>query len=161
MSSRKVTRVLVMLEYGPDDPANGEVFDLTALVSEMKTSSNHYTADINLSVKCQTDWSFGADRKDKLEISWGGDAGNWVHGASHLEDVVNAAMPDGDRVQAIKKRSSRLEKKAHALKMDAMRAKLEQVAAVRHQHPIARVTNAPLATDGESPQIAAAAGGAS
>ena len=130
-----------MLEYGPGDADNGEVFDLTALVSEMLPKAN-WRAGINLSV--QATKSFDPDpvkrEQPELEISWGGNAGNWVHGATHLEDVVNAAMPDGERVAGIKNKAKRLRKKADDLDHDAMRAKLEQVAAIRGQHPIARVT---------------------
>lgn len=139
--SRKVSRVLVMLEYGPGDADNGEVFDLTALVAEMLPKAG-WRAGIDLRV--QATKSFDPDpvkrEQPELGISWGGDAGNWVHGATHLEDVINGALPDNERVTGIKNKAKRLRKKADELDYDAMRAKLEQVAAIRGQHPIARVT---------------------
>lgn len=140
--SRKVTRVLVMLEYGPGDSNNGEVFDLTALVSEMLPKAS-YRARINLEVQAAKSYDPDPVKREQpvLEISWGGDAGNWVHGATHLEDVINAALPDGERVTGIKNKAKRLRKKADELDDDAMRAKLEQVAAIRSQYPIARVTS--------------------
>lgn len=137
--SRKVKRVLVMLDYGPDDAASGEVFDLTALVSEMLPQAT-YRASISLSVQASKSYKPEPLPQIDLEIVWGGDAGNWVHGATHLEDVINSAMPDGERVAGIKKKKKRLEDKVQSLGFDAMRAKLEQVASIRHQHPIARVS---------------------
>lgn len=144
MSSRKVSRVLIMLEYGPDDPANGEVFDLTALCSEMALGAR-YSASLGVRIEAQRTYRPPPDVHHELSISFSGDAGNWVHGATHLDDVVNAAMPDGERVQAIKAKAARCSKKAEDLTRDAMAAKLEQVAAIRHQHPIARVESAPIA----------------
>lgn len=144
MSSRKVSRVLIMLEYGPDDPANGEVFDLTALCSEMARGAL-YSAHIGLRVRADRTYLPAPAPHHDLSISFDGNAGNWVHGATHLDDVVNAAMPDGERVQAIKAKAARCSKKAEDLARDAMAAKLEQVAAIRHQHPIARVESAPIA----------------
>jgi len=140
MANRKVSRVLVMLDYGPDDPHSGEVFDLTALVVEMLPKSI-YRASISLNVQASKSYS---DKPSELEIHWGGDCGNWIYGATHLEDVVNQTLPDGERVIGIKRSQKRYEKKAESLKHDAMRAKLEQVAAIRHQHPIARVSESPL-----------------
>jgi len=94
--SRKVSRVLVMLEYGPGDADNGEVFDLTALVAEMLPKAG-WCAGIDLRVQATKSYDPDPVKREQpeLEISWGGDAGNWVHGATHLEDVINAALPDG------------------------------------------------------------------
>lgn len=129
-----------MLEYGPHDASNGEVFDLTALVAELLPKAN-YQARINLDVTATKTYDPDpTKRQAELEISWGGDAGKWVHGATHLEDVINAALPDGDRVTSIKTKAKRLRKKADELDHDAMVAKLQQVAEIRAQHPIARVT---------------------
>lgn len=138
MAKRSVRRVLVMLDYG--DGTDGEVFDLTAVVSQMLPVSSFSSADVRLEVHAERDWG-NPDRKapGKLAVSWGGFAGQWVSGATHLDDVVNASLPDGERVQAINKRIERLKKKTDALRHDAMVAKLEQVAAVRAQHPVARV----------------------
>lgn len=144
MSRRPVSRVLVMLEYGPGDPDNGEVFDLTALVGEMVMRAS-YSATIGLDVHATKTFSREPEKPQfSLDISWNGNAGEFVHGATHIEDVVNSALPDGERVKGIKSRARHLRKKAESLDTDAMRAKLEQVASVRAQHPIARITAAPL-----------------
>lgn len=141
MAERKCRRVLLMVDYGEGDTANGEVFDITALVAEMLPKAS-WRASLRFEVEAryETDYSVSPSVKNvNTTISFGGDAGGqWVHGATHLDDVVNAAMPDGERVQAIKKRTERLRKKAQELEHDAMVAKLQQVAAIRHQHPIAR-----------------------
>lgn len=145
MSRRAVTRVLVMLEYEPGNPDNGEVFDLTALAGEMVMKAN-YSATIGLDVHATKTFSRDADAPAfSLDISWNGNAGEFVHGGTHPEDVVNSALPDGERVKSIKNRARNLRKKADRLDGDAMVAKLEQVASVRAQFPIARVTAAPLA----------------
>lgn len=137
MSERKVQRVLVMLDYGPEDPDSGEVFDLTALVQEMQ--GQRYSAHVDVKVSAEKTYA-GPDKPAvKLSVSFGGYAGEFVYGATHLDDVVNAALPDGERVAALKKKAKRLRKKAEDVDRDAMTAKLIQVAGVRHQHPIARV----------------------
>lgn len=145
MSARKVRRCLVMIDYGEGETANGEVFDITALVTEMLPQAS-YQANLTINVKAEreTDYSVRpAVSRAKLSISFGGDAGGkWVHGATHLDDVVNSALPDGHGVELIRKREQRLRKKADDLNHDAMRAKLQQVAAIRHQHPIARFSEA-------------------
>jgi hypothetical protein len=140
MADRKVRRVLVMIDYGEGDTANGEVFDLTALVTEMLPHAS-WRARLGLEVIAEKDrdWSTNPPvEKAKLSIQFSGDAGNWVYGATHLDDVVNSSLPDGERVQSLKKREKLLLKKAEQLRSDAMVAKLQQVAAIRHQHPIAR-----------------------
>ncbi len=140
MSTRKVRRVLVMIDYGEGESANGEVFDLTALVTEMLPQAS-WRAALNVEVRAEreTDYSVKPPvAHAKLSIAFGGDAGNWVHGATHLDDVVNSALPDGERVSAIKRKEKLLRKKADTLMHDAMVAKLHQVAEIRHQHPIAR-----------------------
>lgn len=142
-TERKVSRVLVMLEYGAGDPDNGEVFDITALVTEL-VSRSVYSASIKLDVRAVKSFAprgDGVEPAPELTISWSGDAGGqWVFGASHLEDVVNAALPDGERVKDIKAKAERCRSSADSLDLDAMRAKLEQAASVRSQFPIARVT---------------------
>ena len=143
MPKRNVKRVLVILDYGPEDPNSGEVFDLTALVSEMFAKAP-YSARVNLTVEAVRTYKSPPDPSLELSICWGGDAGGeWVHGATHLEDVVNSALPDGDRVLNLRKKAKRLRKKAEDVDREAMIAKLVQVADVRAQHPIARVTEAP------------------
>jgi hypothetical protein len=146
MSNRPVKRVLVMLEYGDGESDNGEVFDLTALVREMGVSSKYGRAGISLNVDAEKIYNYDRKATEPAELAyrtsirWGGDAGEWVHGATHLDDVINAALPDGERVQRIKRASGRAKKRMESLARDAMVAKLEQVAAIRYQHPIARVT---------------------
>lgn len=152
MSSRTVRRVLIMIDYGEGDTASGEVFDLTALVTEMlPQASYHASLSVNVQAEREYDYSVRpAVVKPKLTISFSGDAGKWVHGATHLDDVVNSALPDGDKVELIRKREARLRRKADDLNHDAMRAKLAQVAAIRHQHPIARFSE-PLPAIPEAP----------
>ena len=145
MPQRKVTRVLVMLQYEAGNPDNGEIFDLTALVEEMRQrggASSCYSARIGLDVRAERAYTANGPAAEMF-VHWNGDVsgGEWVHGAEHPADVVNASLPDGERVQRFRRSISRAEKRIYKLKHDAMVAKLEQVAAVRHQHPIARVTS--------------------
>ncbi|MEI7534223.1 MAG: hypothetical protein WCK57_07610 [Verrucomicrobiae bacterium] len=152
MPERIVKRVLVMLDYGPGDTASGEVFDLTDLAQEMRVHSKYGSADISLKVSAMN--NYDVNRKEqpvKLTIEWGGYAGEWCHRATHLDDVLNASLPDNEEVKRLRKKVKRLEKQAQDLKFDAMREKLKQVSAVRAQHPIARVTEMPML-----PEIAAA-----
>ena len=149
---RPVRRCLVMIDYGEGDTANGEVFDLTALLWEMNAASpNSYGG--NLSITIDSNRHYDRTRPDphEYQVKFSGhiSGGEWVHGATHLDDVVNAAMPDGDAVQILKAKAERLQKKVESLQSDAAVAKLRQVAAIRHQHPIARF-------DQPIPQIATA-----
>ncbi len=141
MSGREVKRVLVMLDYGPGNPNSGEVFDLTALVAEMLPRSI-YSAGIGLNVEATKRYPSDPENPLRLSISWSGHAGESVYGATHVEDVVNSALPDGERVKGLRTKAKRLRKKADEVDRDAMVAKLVQVSEVRHQHPIARVSEA-------------------
>lgn len=143
LHSRKVTRVLVMLEYEPGDPDNGEVFDLTALVAEMYAKQRGSISNrITLDVCAGDDYSQKSPWPMRTDISW---RCGYSASAGNLTDAINTGMPDGDRVQALSARVKKLRKKADSLEYDAKVAKLEQVAAIRSQHPIARVTATPLA----------------
>jgi hypothetical protein len=148
---REVKRVLLMLDYGPDDPSSGEVFDLTALVAEMLPKALT-CAQLTVNVEASNTYAIGEDAaKYSLAVSFGGYAGSgFVSGATHLDDVVNTALPDGERVSGIKKKAARCRERASQLDRDAMIAKLAQVSDIRHQHPIARVTEtAKLLEDGQ------------
>lgn len=153
MSNRTVSRVLVMLEYGPGDKDNGEVFDLTELVKQCRTNGEKlYSARIQLSVEANRDYSVGPD---KLTVNWNawmypGSGVSGIISCGHLDDAINAAMPDGMRVQDLRKKAKRIRDKADEIEHAACVAKLEQVAAVRAQYPIARVTaGVPVLANGE------------
>lgn len=145
---RHVKRVLLMVDFV--DQSEGDVYDLTELVAEMFQRAKH---GARISVDLQADYGYdyskgGNGRYMKpVEITFGGDAGEWVSGATHIEDVVNSSLPDGFKVEALKKKARRLMDKAEHLKRDAMYAKLMQVAEVRHQHPIAKFTLNPDAIE--------------
>lgn len=141
---RDVRRVLLMLDYGPSDPHSGEVFDLTALVAEMLPKA---LTGATLSVQVEAQKTYAIDPnapQHELLVSFGGYAGSgFVSGATHLDDVINTAIPDGERVSAIKKKAARCRERATQLDRDAMIAKLAQVGEIRHLNPIARVTETP------------------
>lgn len=141
-SNRKVTRVVVMIEYAEGGPA--EVYDLTALATDMRAQSNGYSAHIDLQVECSR--NYGRDEPAHgTSIGWSGysSGGNYTGRSSHIEDVLNCALPDGPRVEDLLKKVKRYRKKADNLESEARSAKLEQVAQVRHLHPIAHVTKVP------------------
>lgn len=151
---RVVSRVLVMLEYGPGDKDNGEVFDLTELVKQCRTNGEGlYSAEIILGVEANKDYSGGPD---KLTVNWKawmfpstGVSG--IISSGHLDDAINAAMPDGMRVQDLRKKAKRIREKADEIERAACVAKLEQVAALRAQYPIARVTQGvPVLNEGNT-----------
>lgn len=143
INGRKVKRVLVMLEYEDGDPNNGEVFDLTQLVTEMHQKSNGYSADIRLNVNSRRDWTVDG-YKFYCEIEWQSFSPTMTGHSGHLADVVNASMPDGPRVENLRRKVNRLRKKADQVAYEANQAKIEQVAEIRAQHPIARVTEIPV-----------------
>lgn len=132
-----------MVEYEPGNPDNGEVYDLTALAAEMAKRGHSYRPHIGVDVHAERHYD---NTEPHTEISFGGwGGGEYVSHVAHLEDVINMALPDGERVQSLRTKAKRLRKKAEDVDRDAMLAKLEQVAAVRHQHPIARVAINPEA----------------
>lgn len=140
--NRKVKRVLVMVEY--DEPgADGEIFDITQLANEVGTKSSEYTCDVNMSVKSER--SYDRDHPErKLFVSWNGYCGgNFTGSAGHLADVINCILPDNDRVIDLRKKAKRCIAKAEKLDMEARYEKLEQVAQIRAQHPIATVKEVP------------------
>src|SRR4051812_3316598 len=106
---RKVRRVLVLIDYGDGDAANGEVFDLTALALEMLPHAKYSHADIGLEVVADSYYPASKENPN-LSIKFNGDAGQSVYGATHLDDVVNAALPDGERVSEIRQKIMRLDK---------------------------------------------------
>lgn len=135
---RPVRRVLVMIEYGEGDSGNGEVFDLTALMLEMLPASKWQSAQLSLTVEARQN-IYTEGKPIASHISFGGYAGgDFISGASHLDDVVNAAMPDGFAVEALRKKRRRLADKVESMQADIMEAKLRQVAEIRHVRPIAR-----------------------
>ena len=147
---RKVKRVLVMLEYAnAADPANGEVFDLTALALEMASgkSSRHTHAQIALKITATEDYTDydPPNKRLKAYVEWNVMADFHSSGdAGHLEDAINASLPDSFATQDLRKRLSKLRKKTEQLEGDIQAQRLRDAAAVRHQFPIARVTQMPL-----------------
>lgn len=136
---RKVRRVLVMIDYGEGDSANGEVFDLTALALEMAPHGNYGNAQLDLKVSADKTYRQAPEPEYRTTVTFGGYAGaRFISGATHLDDVVNSALPDGERVKEIQRKSARLRKKMEALHQDEMVARLRQAAEIRHSHPIAR-----------------------
>lgn len=141
-TNRKVNRVIVMLEYAEGEPA--EVYDLTALATDMRGQSNAYSSHISLQVGCDRGYSRDGPSVE-LNASWSGyvSGGGFTSRSSHLEDVLNCALPDGPRVEDLLKKVKRYRKKADQCEYEAKSAKMEQVAAVRHLHPVAHVTKVP------------------
>lgn len=146
---RKVTRVLVMLEYGPEDPQSGEVFDLTALTTELaqRPGSKHNCADITLEVRAHSDydqprgekgWPTGTDVSWRASIDFDGSGR-----AAHLDDAINASMPDSFTTTEMRKKLKRIKTKAEQISADIAIQRLRDAAAVRYQHPIARVQESP------------------
>jgi DNA repair exonuclease SbcCD ATPase subunit len=174
LSQRKVSRVLIMLEYGPGDPDSGEVYDLTALVPELcapKEEECHASSVIELEVKFDRE-SYQHDWQPTTTVSFR--AGRQFHlgsKAGRLQDAINAAIREmsNDRIERIhatqKRLSERMSKlqrelqgvgrsasqvgrcaeRMSKLQRELQEERLRMAAAVRHQYPIARVTAAPLA----------------
>jgi hypothetical protein len=140
---RPVTRVLVMLEYGPEHHDSGEVFDLTALALEVAPKCPYGAFDINLRVESGRTYLPADQPQLKVEAGWSSHitGGDFAYSA-HIEDCINVSMPDGERVKHFRTKAQRYRKKAEKADHDAGLAKLEQVAAIRHLHPVARVTAA-------------------
>lgn len=150
---RSVRRVLVMIDYGDGDAANSEVFDLTALMHEMIPGSRFNSARLSLTVEARQN-IYANGKPVEARISFGGYAGgDYVCGASHLDDVVNAGMPDGIAVENLRKKQRRVAEKAEEMKRDIMAAKLRQVADIRHAHPVARFTEQLPALPAPAPEV--------
>lgn len=142
---RAIKRALVMLEYAEGDPDNGEVFDLTALADEMASKCpTHEHAIVYLEVCSSRDYSLPI-RGRKTTISWKVMADFKLTGVTgHLDDAINASIPDSEAAAHMRKKSRHLADQLEKLNQDILVQKLRDAAAIRHQHPIARVTQTVL-----------------
>lgn len=149
--NRKVTRVLVLLDYGPADAESGEVFDLTALALEVANKTSHKQASIILSVDTHRDYSQSSPWPIYLTAAWSAMANyNSSARSGHLDDAINASMPDSLTTENMKKTATRIRKRLDKLNDDIQIQRLRDVASVRHQFPIARVKETALLTVGKS-----------
>jgi hypothetical protein len=138
--TRPVRRVLVMLDYGPEDPESGEVFDLTAIALEIVPTSSYSTAEISLNVRAQRDYTPSPQARFNTVCSWSVNAGNWMPHTARLDDAINSGIPDSPELQKMQKRIRAWRKKADKIEFEAKLARLEAAAALRSSHPIARFT---------------------
>ncbi len=140
-----------MVEYKADEPS--DVFDLTALASEIAShpNSDNQHCRIELSLIARTDYAAAADptsnkRPLKTEASWNVMADFKCSGSTGwLDDAINASMPDSIATQELRKKLKRITTKADQITAQIQSQRLTDAAAVRHQHPIARVKIDPLA----------------
>lgn len=148
MNERKVQRVLVMLDYGPEDPDTGEVFDLTTLARELSEKGGELKhSDIQLTVSSRQDYSGSSPWPLKTGLSWRVSVNFEASGYSgHLDDAINASLPDSFATQDLRKKAKRLSKRVEKLKEDIQVQRLMDAAQIRHQHPIARVRETPALT---------------
>lgn len=146
---RKVKRVLVMLQYeGSADPNEGEIFDLTALSQEASASKGGKFQDASIELRVNTSKDYGADwtggvAPTKTTASWNVSVdfsgSGWT---AHLDDAINASLPDSFATQDLRKKLERMQKKEAKLREDIAMQRLRDAASVRHQFPIARVSQA-------------------
>ena len=127
-----------MIDYGPDQPDSGEVFDVTALTNELAPMSR-WRAVISLKVECNRDYS-QAQHTYKTEAAWSADAGEWMPYTANLTDAINGCLPDSPEIEKMRKRIKKLRSTADQLEIKAKFAKLEQAGQLRSTNPIARVT---------------------
>jgi len=146
LTSMKVHRVLVMVEYEAGKPA--DVFDLTALALEIAPKGEHRHASIELDVTTGKDYSAPSDGCGNwplnTKVSWRVMANfNSSPEAGMLDDAINSALPDSFATQDMKKKSKKIRAKLEKIEEDILMQRLMDAAAIRHKHPIARVTEAP------------------
>lgn len=153
--SRRVSRVLVMLEYDEGDPDNGEVFDLTELAKELRLKDEKFQdAAVQLRVHAANDYGRrleGGGYEPKLEIEWNVAVAFSSSGsAGWLDDAVNASMPISQTTETLIKRVSKAEKNLEKLRDAVKQQRLNEAAAVRGKYPLARITQNPMQVlDGE------------
>ena len=140
---RKVKRVLLMIE-DVDRPGDGDVFDFTELVQELFQHAN-YEAELGFSIRCGYKYDGGLCMPGDISVTFNGRVQEYVCGATHLEDILNYALPDDEATTALKDEEERLQRRIKALqkrsdeiKREAQYAKLAQCAKIRSQHPIAK-----------------------
>lgn len=145
MDNRKVTRVLVLLEYGDADPDSGEVFDLTALTTEIAAKTEHKQASIRLDISIHKDYGHGSPWPLYNTVEWCAmaDYHSSAH-SGHLDDAINSALPDSFKTQDLRKKERSASRRLDKLREDIKMQRLMDAAAIRHQHPIARVKETPL-----------------
>ena len=140
---RNVKRVLVMIE-DESRPGDGDVYDFTELVQDLFHQAD-YGAELGFTIKCEYSHEGGLRVPGKTHIKFSGHIKEYVHGATHIEDILNYGLPDNDAVDAIKSEEDKLRRRAAALlkrsdelKRDAQIAKLMQCENIRSAHPIAK-----------------------
>lgn len=148
LNQRVVKRVLVMLEYEDGDPDNGEVYDLTALASEIaSTPACNGQSEIQLRIVQKKNYgSYGPE----VYTAVGWRAGGWCmtayQDAGRLQDAINIGLPDTEEAREIREKMERVRKRTgdrlRAIRAELDQQKLRDAAAVRSHHPIARVTPA-------------------
>lgn len=153
LSRRKVTRVLVMLEYEPGDPDNGEVFDLTQLATELGGLGEH-GGGVEVEVDFNPHHEYQAGNREQPGPGWigacevyfrAGPRFNMSSQSGRLVDAINSCGIDTERTRRIVKAQERMRKRLDKLQWELKDAKLQAAASIRAQHPIARVTATPLA----------------
>lgn len=143
--SRQIKQVLLMVDYGPDDPESGNVYDLTAQTVGLLGERDRYRS-AKLSVEINA-WSDGENFKDtatELKYSGYSYAGigkhTHCHDTPHLADVLNMLAPPSDRVLALQAEADEVKAKAQAAEDAVTAARMEQLAGMRMAHPVARLT---------------------
>lgn len=158
MNDRKVKRVLVMVDYGEGDADSGEVFDLTELAREAAAKCEHNHASISLEVDATRDYSKDRGEKTwplKTTIEWWASINyNSSARTGHLDDAINASMPDSFATQEIRKKLKRVSDRGEKLRNDIQVQRLMDAAQIRYKHPIARVSENPMRQIPEAPVAA-------
>lgn len=153
-NKRKVSKVLVMLEYAEGEMS--DVYDLTALVREIAElpSAKLQYARLNLEVGTETKYDAPRDSGGRwpvmTTVQWSGSFECKSTGCSgHLEDVINSGLQDSERAQRLRAAHERAEKRLRKLEWDLKQQRIDDAAKIRSQHPIARVRLAPELMNGE------------
>ena len=137
-----------MINYEPGSPDDGEVFDLTALVSELskREDSRHHHAVIELNIMSTRDYSgMGAEITTKSEIQWSAMIDFNSSGRSgYLDDAIKASMPDTVTTDELRKRLKRAKRKVDDIEEAIRTQRLEDAAQIRHQRPVMRITESVL-----------------
>lgn len=135
-SSKPVTRCLVMLENADGE---SQVYDLTEVtLAAFEASQPNYSGWVELRIQAQK--TYDGKNTISLASSWQSYFNEMSSHTAELTDAINFGMKDNLTVENLRKRAKKLRQKAEEVEREARLAKLDHVASIRGQHPIAVIT---------------------
>lgn len=123
-------RVLVMI---CQPSGESEVYDFGALIEEACKQADKKSGGLSLRVKYS---GYSWDTEQPIKVEYQSDINEWSPSGPSLEAAINFALGDSVTVENLRKRASKLRKKADQIEYEAKVFKLQELAAIGSLLPI-------------------------